>query len=157
MKKKKPKERNKRKRMASARKKANPRERKRVTMQAPQVIAGPAAKSDAAPLAGVRQRQKLLRIAEAMREQGAGEDAFGNASAYLLNKLVRGEKPNGSEKLLLDLLKEIVRLLEPNSSAATVEGCATDGPVVLVHDIPRPVRTRAATVDAYASDARETI
>lgn len=144
--------------MAGASNKANPREKKRVTMPAPRVIGGPAEKSDPAPFAGVRQRQKLLRIAEAMREQGVDESASGDANARLLNKLLKGEKPNGSEKLLLDLLKEIVRLLEPNSSAATVEGCATDGPIVLVHDIPRPVRTRSAgAVDAYTPDTRETI
>jgi hypothetical protein len=104
-----------------------------------------------------RQRQKQLRLAEAMREEGLDEPALAKATLKLLEKLLRGKKLNGSEKLLLDLLKEISRTLEPQGSTGVGSGSsATDAPMIvqLVHDVPRPSRTRGG--EAEGPDGIET-
>jgi hypothetical protein len=92
-----------------------------------------------------------------MREEGLDEPALAKATLKLLEKLLRGKKLNGSEKLLLDLLKEISRTLEPQGSTGVGSGSsATDAPMIvqLVHDVPRPSRTRGG--EAEGPDGIET-
>jgi hypothetical protein len=93
-----------------------------------------------------RHRQKRLRLAEAMRQEGLDEPAVARATLELVDKLLGGGEPNGSEKLLLDSLKEISRTLEPQGSSGPGAGlAASDAPMIvqLVHDVPRPSRPRA--------------
>jgi hypothetical protein len=105
----------------------------------------------------VRQRQKLLRIAEALREEGLDEGAFARTCKKQLERLLGIERDNAADKLLADLLKEIGRLLEPSGSVPAAAPGA-DPPVVaqLIHDIPRPSRTRPGA-DSYIPAEREAV
>jgi hypothetical protein len=89
-----------------------------------------------------RLRQKQLRLAEAMREEGLDESALARAYAELVQKLFNGEESSASDKLLVDLLKEMSRTLEPQSATGAAASSASDLPVVvqLLHEVPRPVR-----------------
>jgi hypothetical protein len=114
---------------------------------------------DSAIVSKSRQRQKLLRIAEAMREEGLDEPALARTYLELLEILRQGKELTGSEKLLLDLLKELARTLEPQGSSGNGADSAPDSPMVvqLVHDVPRPLRTHAADVTGeHSLDAQDT-
>lgn len=89
-----------------------------------------------------RLRQKQLRLAEAMREEGLDESALARAYAELVQKLFNGEESSASDKLLVDLLKEMSRTLEPQGATGAAASSASDLPVVvqLLHEVPRPVR-----------------
>ena len=90
-----------------------------------------------------RSRQKQTRIAEALRGEGFDESALGRAYVKLVRKLFAGKKASGNDKLLVDVLKEISRTLEPpNQGSGESSPSAADGPMIvqLLHDVPRPVR-----------------
>ena len=90
-----------------------------------------------------RSRQKQTRIAEALRGEGFDESALGRAYVKLVRKLFAGKKASGNDKLLVDVLKEISRTLEPpNPGSGASSPSTADGPMIvqLLHDVPRPVR-----------------
>ena len=90
-----------------------------------------------------RSRQKQTRIAEALRGEGFDESALGRAYVKLVRKLFAGKKASGNDKLLVDVLKEISRTLEPpNAGSGASSPSAADGPMIvqLLHEVPRPVR-----------------
>ena len=89
-----------------------------------------------------RSRQKQTRIAEALRGEGFDESALGRAYVKLVRKLFAGKKASGNDKLLVDVLKEISRTLEPPNPGSGASASASDGPMIvqLLHDVPRPVR-----------------
>jgi hypothetical protein len=90
-------------------------------------------------------RKKRLKLAEALRECGFDEPKVAAFLRALAAKLSRNRE-NGAAgvaaaKLLLEVLKEITRVLEPQKNAANSD--ASDAPqfVRLIHNVPRPVRT----------------
>lgn len=91
-------------------------------------------------LSEARHRQKLVRIAEALREEGVDEPAIAKTFVILLKNLLCGDKPNGSEKLLADVVKELTRLLEPPGSAGASDSDENPLQIRLIHNIPRPWR-----------------
>jgi hypothetical protein len=110
-------------------------------------------------LSEARQRKKVRKIAEELREEGFDEAAVARAHVFLVGNLLQNKKPNGSEKLLADELKEISRTLEPTGSAAA-GGTDADSPVTvqMIHGIPRPWRARTAeSVEGAAEHFRAAI
>ncbi len=67
-----------------------------------------------------------------------------------LQHLISKEKLNAAhEKLLLEVTKEWVKIMEPASRSNSPQDC---GPVQLVHDIPRPAHDLAP--DDLSGDGR---
>jgi hypothetical protein len=93
-----------------------------------------------------RQREKTTRVAEAMREGGLDECALARAYTKLLQKLLESAEGNSNDKLTLDVLKELGRILEPAGPANSGPSFESEGTTVvqLVHDIPRPTRSPIA-------------
>jgi hypothetical protein len=93
-----------------------------------------------------RQREKTTRVAEAVREGGLDECAVARAYTKLLQKLLESAEGNSNDKLTLDVLKELGRILEPTGSANSGPSFESDATTVvqLVHDIPRPSRSPIA-------------
>ena len=85
-----------------------------------------------------RRKKKRFAMGEALRASGVDERAV--ASAYAISVAKEGDV----EKLLIDILKECARHLEPPGSIIPVS-TGDDSPVVvqLVHNVPRPVRLAA--------------
>jgi hypothetical protein len=87
-----------------------------------------------------RPTQKRVRIGDALRQSGLDEWRIAGGYVGVLDKLTQnasdGESP---EKLLVDVLKECSRHLEPPRSPDAV----SDGPVTvnLIHHVSRPSRT----------------
>ena len=84
-----------------------------------------------------------IRIGDAMRRSGLDEYKVARTFAGVLDKLSDGKKPKdtgGVQKLLVDVLKECSRHLDPPQS----ERAAPAAPVhiTMVHNVPRPVRTQ---------------
>ena len=78
-----------------------------------------------------------------MRRSGLDEYKVARTFAGVLDKLSDGKKPKdtgGVQKLLVDVLKECSRHLDPPQS----ERAAPAAPVhiTMVHNVPRPVRTQ---------------
>lgn len=114
---------------------------------------GPAKRSraaeDTAPKGirrAARQRETPPGLAEAMREQGLDERALATVYIGVLDRFLQRGNAKGSEKTLVDLIKEIARVLQPVPVAKGVAAAKakSDGEVIvrLLHDIPRPVRNR---------------
>ena len=103
---------------------------------------------ETAILSESRQREKTTRVADAMREGGFDECALARAYTKLLQKLLESAEGIANDKLTLDLLKEVGRILEPAGSASA--GADMEGSTVLqlVHDIPRPSRSDNAECGA---------
>jgi hypothetical protein len=119
-------------------------------------MANPDDAADAAIFGGTGQRQKLLRVAEATREEGLDEGTLARTYKRELRRLISSDAKAG-DKLLVDLLKEIGRFLEPSGSISAA-GSIAGPPVVvqLMHDIPRPSRTGPET-ESYIPGEREAI
>ena len=106
-----------------------------------------------------KRRRKRVRLGDAMRRVGLDERAIAENYAGVVEKLTNGrQQPNdGAEKLLVEVLKEFTRVLEPPLRAG---GGGGDAPVIvqLMHNVPRPSREAAdAGHDAArncAADAR---
>lgn len=81
-----------------------------------------------------------------MREQGLDERALATVYIGVLDRFLQRGNAKGSEKTLVDLIKEIARVLQPVPVAKGVAAAKakSDGEVIvrLLHDIPRPVRNR---------------
>lgn len=92
------------------------------------------------------QREKPLSLAEALREQGLDDRALARVYIELLDRFLQNGDAKSSEKTLVDLIKEITRVLQPvaaaNSVATTKARPDTAVVVRLLHDVPRPVRNR---------------
>ncbi len=90
------------------------------------------------PARPVRQRMSLRN---AMRFHGLDEHKIATVLRRQLNRLQRlisKRKLNVShEKLLLEVMKECGKIMEPAARSSSPQD---SGAVQLVHDIPRPVR-----------------
>jgi hypothetical protein len=77
-------------------------------------------------------------LADAMREVGLDELKVARTMNRLINGLAESPK---KEKLLLDAVKESIRVLDP--AKTTLRTGAPDGPVavILEHDLPLPDRS----------------
>jgi hypothetical protein len=82
---------------------------------------------------------KRVRLAEALRSSGLDELTVAQNYVVVVEKL-RDERggTDGTRKMLVDVLKECSRILEPPKSV----GGASEAPAVvnLYHNVPRPVR-----------------
>jgi hypothetical protein len=86
--------------------------------------------------------RKRVRIGDALRRKGLDEWTIADGYVDVVGKLTRKAESNDSvAKLLVDVLKECSRHLEPPRSA----DAATDAPVIvkLVHTVSRPKREPA--------------
>ena len=90
-------------------------------------------------------RRKRVKLAEACREVGLDETWVPEKVLWLGNKLSGGapEEKVGTpgDKLLLDLLKVVILLLEPPRSPSGNSPGDTPEFSHFTHNIPRPVRT----------------
>jgi hypothetical protein len=80
-----------------------------------------------------------VRIGDALRQSGVDEWAVAGGYVDVIGKLTKKSDGNdGVQKLLVDVLKEVSRHLEPPRAEA-----APDAPVIvkLVHNVSRPART----------------
>jgi len=105
----------------------------------PVAPAGTVAASPAAP-AIQGTPVKKVRLAEALRSSGLDELTVAQNYVVVVEKLRGGAAGvDGTQKMLVDVLKECSRILEPPKSPG---GGASDVPTVvnLYHNVPRPVR-----------------
>ena len=128
----------------------------------------PTAAAGAAPAAAIDARPVYIalppriRIGDAMRRTGLDEYKVARTFAGVVDKLSDGKNPKdtgGVQKLLVDVLKECSRHLDPPQT----ERAASAAPVhiTMVHNVPRPVRTptppqqlnAASLIDAAAPSA----
>jgi hypothetical protein len=90
-------------------------------------------------------RKKRLKLAEALREQGSDELKVAEVLHALTAKLTQNKEPGAagvaSAKLLLDVLKEITHVLEPQKAVGSSDSGDAPQFIRLVHNVPRPVRT----------------
>ena len=132
--------------MAATKKKraAKPKSRvgtkKQVTPKpkAPKTAANPIpAKNEAAGDGDARD--KKLKLADALREEGIGVRKIAQGFATMHSKLGRSDD-KGDLKLFFDVLKENHRTLEPPRPPDRVG--ASDAPVTVIlnHNVPRPAR-----------------
>ena len=91
-----------------------------------------------------------------MRLAGLDEQAIAENYAGVVEKLTNArQQPNdGAEKLLVEVLKECTRVLEPPLRAG---GAAPDAPVTvqLIHNVPRPRREEASAVHGTTGGAAQ--
>lgn len=82
-----------------------------------------------------------MSLRNAMRFHGLDEHKIATVLRRQVNRLQRLVPKKtlnaAKEKLLLEVTKECVKIMEP---AARSNSLQDSGPVQLVHDIPRPVR-----------------
>jgi hypothetical protein len=85
-----------------------------------------------------RKARPRYKLADAMREIGLDELKVAKTMNSLINGLRRGPK---NEKLLLDAVKESIRVLDPGKT--TLSAGTPDGPVavILEHTVPLPDRS----------------
>jgi hypothetical protein len=82
---------------------------------------------------------KRVRLAEALRSSGLDELTVAQNYVVVVEKLRDGSGgTDGTQKMLVDVLKECSRILEPPKAV----GGASEAPAVvnLYHNVPRPVR-----------------
>ena len=93
------------------------------------------------PVRRPSRRSQRVTMKEAMREQGLDEQKVAATIAGTLDVLCNSVGDQGITKLLVDVLKDCARLLEPPKGE---HGGLGEGPVTveLVHDVPRPERTK---------------
>ena len=92
-----------------------------------------------------RRRRKRVRIGEAFRKYGLDEQTVAETYVGVVETL-RGRssiKPETAQKLLVDVLKECSRILEPPRGPG---GSGMEGPTIveLHHEVSRPDRELAA-------------
>lgn len=98
-----------------------------------------AKKSAPAPAIRLTPR-KRVRLAEALRLEGLDERKLAKNYVVVIEKLGEGNgDAKSGDKLLVDVLKECSRILEPPRTTGAGAG---DMPAVvnLYHNVPRPVR-----------------
>ena len=107
------------------------------TAKKPAQPAKPADARKARPLRpGLRKR---VRLAEALRLEGLDERKLAENYVVVIEKLRENGDAKSVDKLLVDVLKECSRILEPPRAPGAGVG---DMPAVvnLYHNVPRPVR-----------------
>lgn len=87
-----------------------------------------------------------MSLRQAMRTQGLDEHKVARVFNRQVNRLQRRAKPKkglpaAQEKLLLEVLKECAKIMEPARANATQEPSAFQ----FVHEIPRPVNADGLT------------
>lgn len=75
-----------------------------------------------------------------MRKVGLDEHTIAETYAGVVQTLRTRNEGDGIEKLLVDVLKECTRVLEPPAKAADSSGGETLVQVQLIHNVPRPER-----------------
>ena len=97
-----------------------------------------------------RRRRKRIRLGEAFRKVGLDEQTVAETYVGVVENLRSKSAENTVQKLLVDVLKECSRVLEPPRSGGAG---ASDQPTIveLHHAIPRPERDEFAG----AEDTRE--
>ncbi len=83
-----------------------------------------------------------MSLRQAMRAQGLDEHKIARVFNRQVNRLQRRAKPKkglpaAQEKLLLEVLKECAKIMEPSSRASAAQEPSA---FQLVHEIPRPPR-----------------
>jgi hypothetical protein len=90
-------------------------------------------------------RKKRLKLAEAFRECGLDEAKVAALLHALGAKLSQnteiGAVGLANAKLLLDVLKESMHVLEPQKAAGISDSTDASQFIRLIHNVPRPVRT----------------
>src|ERR1700722_18346595 len=84
-----------------------------------------------------KRRRKQVRLSVAMRKIGLDEYMVAESLAGLIEKLGTNK---GEAKVLLDVLKESTRFLEPPPKAPGTNEVDERPLVTLRHDVPRPAR-----------------
>lgn len=118
----------------------------------PSAIAVPASgeskQATSAPPAATKPRartRKPVRIGDALRQRGFDEDTIADHYVYVARRLKgKSDKSGGVEKLLVDVLKECSKFLEPaKPPERTGERLGASGAPIhvhLVHSVTRPAR-----------------
>jgi hypothetical protein len=85
---------------------------------------------------------KRIKLADAFRLAGLGEREVAETYAYVVDRLRNDPEHDSVPKLLVEVLKECLRVLEPPRAA---ERGSADAPVTvqLFHNVPRPERSTA--------------
>jgi hypothetical protein len=108
-----------------------------------------------------------IRIGDAMRRSGLDEYKVARTFAVVVDKLSDGKTAKdtgGVQKLLVDVLKECSRHLDPPQSERAAP--AAPAQIIMVHNVPRPFRAQpppqqqlnaAPLVDAAAPSAAPAI
>lgn len=86
-----------------------------------------------------RRRRKRLRLGEAFRKAGLDEQTVAETYVGVVEKLRVKSAADTVQKLLVDVLKECSRVLEPPRSGGP-SGMETPTIVELHHNVPRPAR-----------------
>src|SRR6185437_16029888 len=97
-----------------------------------------------------------MSLRQAMRAQGLDEHKVARVFNRQVNRLQRRAKPKkglpmAQEKLLLEVLKECAKILEPASRANAAQDSSV--PFQLVHEIPRPTRPAIPMGDSFSGSA----
>jgi hypothetical protein len=98
---------------------------------------GNGSKSELRPIK--RRRRKRVRLGEAFRKAGLDEQTVAETYVGVVEKLRMKSTGDTVQKLLVDVLKECSRLLEPPRSG-NPSGMETPTIVELHHNVPRPAR-----------------
>jgi hypothetical protein len=86
-----------------------------------------------------RRRRKRVRLGEAFRKAGLDEQTVAETYVGVVEKLREKSAGDTVQKLLVDVLKECSRVLEPPRSGSP-SGIETPTIVELHHNVPRPAR-----------------
>jgi hypothetical protein len=112
----------------------------------PSEIVATATKTDAtqarkAKSKGEKTRQpKRMELSDAMRAHGIDEDAIAGKYVRVMARLTKGNSQH-CEKLMIDVLKEVTRVLDPQrESDPRRDDAGRFLAVQLIHNVPRPVR-----------------
>src|SRR5579862_5611733 len=103
--------------------------------------ATPAAAITAQPISSALPPR--IRIGDAMRRSGLDEYKVARTFAVVVDKLSDGKTAKdagGVQKLLVDVLKECSRHLDPPQSERTAP--AAPAQIIMLHNVPRPFRTQ---------------
>jgi hypothetical protein len=91
-----------------------------------------------------------VRLGEAMRKYGLDEHTIAETYAGVVQTLRSKNEGDGIEKLLVDVLKECTRVLEPPAKSTDRSGGDTLVQVQLIHNVPRPERKNQPGLPAIA-------
>jgi hypothetical protein len=90
-----------------------------------------------------------------MRKVGLDEYMVAETYAGVVQTLRSRSEGEGIEKLLVDVLKECTRVLEPPAKASDRSGGETLVQVQLVHNVPRPERKALPQLPAGVRSATD--
>ena len=94
-----------------------------------------------------------MSLRNAMRAQGLDEHKIARAFNRQVNRLQRRGKakkrlPAAQEKLLLEVLKECAKIMEPSPRASAAQ---EPSPFQFIHEIPRPANDGAVRDELFNS------